>query len=180
MGTPVMGFMRDEFGWRRESSAWLFGALIFVFGLPTVVFFNYGVFDEYDYWAGTVSLVVFALFEIILFAWVFGMKKGWHEITLGADIKVPIIFRFIIQFVTPLILALVFLGSLPSIIDTIQNTAVHAQLATATDPETIATLKKTIFYKNISRLGLLGMWVGIAVAVGIAYRKRMREGRFTS
>ena len=180
MGTPVMGFMRDEFGWRRESSAWLFGILVFVFGLPTVVFFNYGVFDEYDYWAGTVSLVVFALFEIILFAWVFGMKKGWHEITMGADIKVPIIFRFIIQFVTPVILALVFLGSLPSIIDTIQNTAVHAQLATATDPETIATLKKTILYKNISRLGLLGMWVGIAVAVGVAYRKRMREGRFIS
>jgi hypothetical protein len=59
-----------------------------------------------------------------------------------------------------------------------QNTAVHAQLATATDPETIATLKKTILYKNISRLGLLGMWVGIAVAVSVAYRKRMREGRF--
>ena len=115
MGTPVMGFMRDEFGWRRERSAWLFGILIFIFGLPTVVFFNYGVFDEYDYWAGTVSLVVFALFEIILFAWVFGMKKGWHEITMGADIKVPVVFKHIIQFVTPLILALVFIGSRPSI-----------------------------------------------------------------
>ncbi len=45
---------------------------------------------------------------------------------------------------------------------------------------TISTLKKTIFFKNISRFALLGMWVSIAVAVAIAYRKRMREGRFTN
>lgn len=180
MGTPIMGFLRDEFNWKRESSAWMFGLLIFVFGLPTVVFFNYGVFDEYDYWAGTVSLVVFALFEIILFAWVFGMRKGWEEINLGADIKVPLVFKYIIQFVTPIILTMVFVGSLPSIMDTIQNTGIHEKIANATDPAEIANLKKTILYRNVSRIGLLAMWVGIAVAVGVAYRKRMREGRFTT
>jgi hypothetical protein len=31
--------------------------MILVLGLPTL-FFKEGVFDEYDYWAGTVSLVV--------------------------------------------------------------------------------------------------------------------------
>jgi SNF family Na+-dependent transporter len=45
----------------------VFGAMILVLGLPTVIFFKEGVFDEYDYWAGTVSLVVFAMFETILF-----------------------------------------------------------------------------------------------------------------
>ena len=180
MGTPIMGFMRDEFGWKRENSAWLFGALILILGLPTVVFFNYGVFDEYDYWAGTVSLVIFALFETILFAWIFGINRGWKEITMGADIKVPIVFKYVIKYVTPVILGAVFIGSLPSIMDTINNTAIHEQLATATDETTISTLKKTIFFKNISRFALLGMWVSIAVAVAIAYRKRMREGRFTN
>ncbi|MBV6426758.1 MAG: hypothetical protein KIPDCIKN_01271 [Haliscomenobacter sp.] len=179
MGTPIMGFLRDEFGWKRESSALLFGALILVLGLPTVVFFNYGVFDEYDYWAGTVSLVVFALFETILFAWIFGINRGWKEITMGADIKVPIVFKYVIKYVTPVILGAVFIGSLPSIMDTINNTAIHEQLATATNEATISTLKKTIFFKNISRFALLAMWAGIAVAVAIAYRKRMREGRFT-
>ena len=180
MGTPIMGFLRDEFGWKRENSAWLFGALILILGLPTVVFFNYGVFDEYDYWAGTVSLVVFALFETILFAWIFGINRGWKEITMGADIKVPVLFKYVIKFVTPVILGAVFIGSLPSIMDTINNTAIHEQLATATDEATISTLKKTIFFKNISRFALLAMWAGIAVAVAIAYRKRMREGRFTN
>ena len=73
MGTPWMGFMRDEFGWGRNKGAWSFGAMELILGLPTVIFYQQGVFDEYDYWAGTVSLVVFAMLETILFSWVFGM-----------------------------------------------------------------------------------------------------------
>jgi len=112
MGTPVMGFLRDEFGWKRNAAALGFGISVMLLGLPTVFFFKQGVFDEYDYWAGTVSLVVFAMLESILFAWVFGMDKGWKEITNGADIKIPIIFKYILKFVTPVVLVVVFIGSL--------------------------------------------------------------------
>ena len=112
MGTPWMGFMRDEFGWKTTKAAWSFGALVLVMGLPTVWFFDKGVFDEYDYWAGTVSLVVFALAETILFAWVLGIDKGWAEITRGADMKVPLIYKPIIKYVTPTFLLAVFLGAL--------------------------------------------------------------------
>ncbi len=112
MGTPVMSFLIDEFNWRRSRAAMGFGFSVLLLGLPTVIFFQKGVFDEYDYWAGTVSLVVFAMFEAILFAWVFGLKKGWKEITDGADIKVPVIFKYILKFVTPVILILVFVTSL--------------------------------------------------------------------
>jgi nitrogen fixation/metabolism regulation signal transduction histidine kinase len=91
-----------------------FGAIILGFGLPTVLYFNYGVFDEYDYWAGTVSLVVFALLEIILFAWIFGMDKAWAEIKSGADIHVPEVYKFIIKYVTPVLLLAVFVGALVS------------------------------------------------------------------
>ena len=112
MGTPWMGFMRDEFNWDRKRGALSFGLITLALGLPTVFFFNYGVFDEYDYWAGTVSLVVFALLESILFAWIFGIDKGWKEINLGADIKLPVFFKYIIKWVTPTMLLLVFIGSL--------------------------------------------------------------------
>lgn len=179
MGTPCMGFLQDEFGWKREKAAWAFGATVALLGLPTVLFFNYGVFDEYDHWAGTVSLVIFAFFELILFAWVFGMKNGWEEITRGADIKVPIIFKYIIQYVTPVILGWVLIASMPANWDKIMNTALYEQLAAATDPAVIDNLKKTILYQNISRLGLLAIWLGVASLVYIAYRKRIREGRFT-
>lgn len=112
MGTPWMGFMRDEFDWDNKKSAWSFGALVLLMGLPTVIFFQEGVFDEYDYWAGTVSLVVFALAETILFSWIFGIDKGWDEINRGADMRVPSFYKPIIKYVTPLLLLFVFMGAM--------------------------------------------------------------------
>lgn len=179
MGTPCMGFMMDEFGWKRQKSAWTFGLAIFLLGLPTVLFFKQGVFDEYDYWAGTVSLVVFALAEIILFAWIFGMDKGWKEINLGADIKVPTIFRFLIQFVTPLMLGWVFIASLPDIWSKINNIDIKAKIAASTDLTEIATLNSQMNYLNGSRILLLGIFVAISYLVYIAYQKRIKEGRKT-
>jgi SNF family Na+-dependent transporter len=112
MGTPVMGFLRDEFKWKRRPAAAAFGASIFIFGLPTVLFIQQGVFDEYDYWAGTVALFVFAMLEAILFSWVFGIEKGWKEINKGGDIKIPIIYKYILKYITPVMLIIVFLGAL--------------------------------------------------------------------
>lgn len=160
MGIPWMGFLEDEFKWNRTNSAWSFGMIVFLLGLPCVVFFNEGVFDEFDYWAGTVSLVVFALAEVILFAWVFGMDKGWKEINEGADIKVPVFYRFIIKYVTPLFLAAVFIGSLPDIWTKITT--------------------ESSLYVQLSRLLLLLVFAGISWMVYAAYNKRVKEGRFKS
>lgn len=158
MGTPCMGFMQDEFRWGRERSAWAFGVVIFLLGLPTVLFFNQGVFDEFDYWAGTVSLVVFALVETILFAWVFDIERGWQEITRGSDIKVPIIMKFVIKYVTPLFLGFVFVMSLPEIYKKISD---------------FSSLPVVL-----SRVLLILVWLGIAYVIRVAYYKRKREGRF--
>lgn len=178
MGTPVIGFLNDEFGWSTKKGAYTFGLIVFLLGLPTVLFFNHGVFDEYDYWAGTVSLVVFALFEIILFAWVFGINKGWKEITDGADIKVPLIYKFIIKYITPLFLGSVFIGSLPEIWNKITNKSVYDQITAATNSKEIELLHDQILYLNGARLVLLLLWLAIAFLVYKAYQKRMREGRF--
>ena len=128
MGTPVMGFLQDEFNWRQTTSAWMFGAVVLILGLPTVLFFGYGVFDEYDFWAGTVSLVIFAFVETVLFAWIFGINRGWNEITDGADIKVPVIFKFIIKFVTPVLLGWVLVNSIPAIWDTLSHKASNEKI----------------------------------------------------
>lgn len=179
MGTPCMGFLMDEFGWKRNNAAWAFGLAILILGLPTVLFFNQGVFDEYDYWAGTVSLVVFALAEIILFAWVFGMDKGWKEITMGSDIKVPGIFRFIIQFVTPVMLGWVFIASVPDIWKKITNADLKDKLASTTDPKLIDEINNQMAYLNGSRVLLIAVFIGICYLVYKAYSKRLKEGRAT-
>lgn len=197
MGTPWIGFLKDEFNWNHKPAAWSFGLIVLALGLPTVLFFNYGVFDEYDYWAGTVSLVVFALLESILFAWVFGMKKGWQEITLNADIKVPGIYKYIIKFVTPLLLLWVFIGSLvtpkagdwgaalggtwvlddSSIIKKVMNSGLKEELAAASDPEKIQFLENQLMFVNLSRLLLLAVFFSFALLVYLAYQKRKRENR---
>ncbi len=112
MGTPIMGFLKDEFNWSNKKSALAFGFITLTLGLPTVFFFQQGVFDEYDYWSGTVALFVFAMLESILFAWFFGYKKGWDEFMKGADVRLPKIFKYILGFITPVLLILVFLASL--------------------------------------------------------------------
>lgn len=113
MGTPIMAFMEDHFGWRRRNGALFFGAAVLALGIPAVM--SQAAFNEFDYWAGTIALVVFSLAEIILFAWVFGMDKGWKEINEGADMKVPKAFKHIIKYVTPVFLLVVFVGSLPEV-----------------------------------------------------------------
>lgn len=204
MGTPWMGFMQDEFGWSRRKSAWSFGTITLILGVPTVLFYSYGVFDEYDYWAGTVSLVVFALAESILFAWVFGMDKGWREITSGADMKVPDIYKFIIKWVTPFFLLFVFIGSIfsplggdwtgaiasltsgngwpldnGSIIRQLFNSGLREQIAAATDPAVKAGLETRLTYIIGARILLTTVFVGIAYLVYLAYKRRTATGRLS-
>lgn len=199
MGTPWMGFMQDEYGWSREKGAWSFGTIVLILGLPTVLFFSQGVFDEYDYWAGTVSLVIFALVETILFSWIFGIDRGWREINAGADIRVPGIYKYIIKYVTPVLLLFVFLGSLltpagnnwaegfanlfagngwildnSSIIKQMTNAGLHEQIAAATDPEVLASLKEKLLCIKGARILLLAVFVGIGLLVYKAQGKHSK------
>jgi hypothetical protein len=195
MGTPWMGFVQDEFGWTKNKSAILLGIAILIMGLPTILFFEKGVFDEYDYWTGTVSLVVFALAEVILFAWVFGMDKGWKEITDGADMRVPRIYRPIIKYVTPLFIGIIFLTSLfkplngelsdwstafnsltsgqgwPWANDSIINQIFHINTGVQWMADGALT---NMFYIDMSRFFLLACFFGLVAMVKIASNKRKK------
>ncbi|MBI1221381.1 MAG: sodium:calcium symporter [Bacteroidetes bacterium] len=203
MGSPWIAFMKDEFRFSEKSASWTFGLVVLALGLPTVFLFNYGVFDEYDYWVGTVALVVFALTEIILFSWVFGLNKGWKEITSGADIKVPLIYRPIIQWVTPIMLIIVFVGSLitpeggdwtasfqsmmhgdgwilsdGSILAKLQNQDIYHSLQAAIaagDEEKISFLNDKKLYVNGSRIFLTIVYGLICLMVYKAYKNRKNK-----
>jgi NSS family neurotransmitter:Na+ symporter len=98
---PIVAFFQDEFKWARSKAVMLTGAFMLAGGLPCLIFLKQGFLDEMDFWAGTIGLVVFALIEIVIFAWIFGIGRAWEEITHGADIRVPRVFRFIIKYITP-------------------------------------------------------------------------------
>jgi neurotransmitter:Na+ symporter, NSS family len=104
MLTPVTAFFREEFGIKRETIAWIMGGISLVFGLGHVAWLQHGVLDEWDYWAGTFGLVVVAMIETLVFVWVMGPDKAWKNIHMGADIRIPGIFKFIMTYVTPIYL----------------------------------------------------------------------------
>lgn len=112
MGQPVMAFLEDEFKVARRPAALAFGGATLLLGFFCVWLYPGGAFDEFDFWTGTFSLVVFALLEALIFAFVFGIDRGWEEITRGADMVVPRFFRFVIRWVTPGFLLVIFVASL--------------------------------------------------------------------
>ena len=109
MATPILAFFREEFGMKRETVAWGLGAVALVLGMLHIVWLEHGFLDEWDYWAGTFGLVVFAVIEVMLFVWVFRPENAWRSIHQGADLKIPRVFKFVMTYVTPAYL-LVILG----------------------------------------------------------------------
>lgn len=101
---PAMAFFQDEMRWTRLKATVVVSLVLFLGG--NFVIFNYvhGVINEFDFWVGTVGLVVFSLVEVIIFAWIFGMDNAWREITEGAAIYIPRIFYYIIKYITPTLL----------------------------------------------------------------------------
>ena len=106
MTSPAVAFLEDEFKWKRSKAV---NTVFLIMALSTVcvvAFFKFGFLDELDYWAGTFGLVLFATIEIIIFSWIFGVKKGWQEMHHGADLKVPRVFKYVIGVITPVYMLL--------------------------------------------------------------------------
>jgi SNF family Na+-dependent transporter len=104
LAMPAVAFMEDEFGLTRKEAAVVFAVVTFVLCQPVIFFLDNGVMGEMDFWGTDVCLVVFGTIEAILFGWIFGMDKAWQELHSGSDIRIPKMYRFIIKYVTPLML----------------------------------------------------------------------------
>lgn len=104
LAQPSIAFLEDEFDISREKAVFYFGIIAFILCQPCIFLLGKGVVDELDFWGGTFFLVVFALIEVVLFVWVFGMEKAWDEIHHGADLTLPRFYKWIIKYVTPLFL----------------------------------------------------------------------------
>ena len=110
MLTPLVAFFREEFGFRREPIAWTLGGIILVLGMLPILWIEHGVVNEWDYWIGTLGLVVFAVIEVVLFMWVFKPENAWRSIHQGADLRLPTAFRFIMTYITPVYLIALLVG----------------------------------------------------------------------
>jgi neurotransmitter:Na+ symporter, NSS family len=201
MGQPVMAFLQDEFQMSREKSALVFGAMLLPLALPVALLTQRTFFDEFDYWAGTFSLVLMGVIESILFCWVFGVNRGWDELMRGSELKVPRFFFYIMKYVTPTFLlviltAYIFLpaagwetylaawvGGPPAppwewSPSGMIGKLLHLDLVLPADatPAQVSLIDQIKLWRTIDRVVMVSVFVGLAGLVTIAWRKRAVAG----
>jgi NSS family neurotransmitter:Na+ symporter len=163
LAQPAIAFLEDEFDISRKKAVALFGIVTFTLCNAAIFFLGKGVVDELDFWGGTFCLVLFATVEVILFGWIFGIERAWEETHHGADMRIPGIYKYIIKYVTPVFLLAVlvswfFQDWLP--IMRMEN------VSPENSPYILAT-----------RVGLLLLFLVLAILVKIAWRKRKIRGK---
>jgi SNF family Na+-dependent transporter len=107
---PVIAFLEEGLGLQRRASVALLGA-ISAGGSAVVFYFSQGLgaLDTVDFWVGTFMIFVLATLQIILFSWVWGADEGIAFANEGSALAIPRVFRFILKFVSPTYLLVIFL-----------------------------------------------------------------------
>lgn len=99
---PALAFLQDEFGFNRKRCIIVLAVVTFVFANLTI--FGEGVLGEMDFWFSSLGLPLFGFIEAVVFVWFFGVDKGWYELHRNSQIKLPLIFKFVMRWCTPLFL----------------------------------------------------------------------------
>jgi len=108
---PVKAFLQEALGSSRARAVSLAGG-ISALGSLWVLYFSGGLLalETMDFWVGTVAIFVLAGVEVVCFGWIFGVDRGVAEAHRGAQLRIPAVYRFVIKYVAPLYLAVVFIS----------------------------------------------------------------------
>ncbi len=106
---PAIALLEEGLGLNRRASVALLSFITAV-GAAFVVYFSkdLAALDTLDFWIGTFALFVLATFQVIVFGWVLGVEKGFEELRRGAEIRIPNFVKYLIKYVAPAYLILVF------------------------------------------------------------------------
>jgi neurotransmitter:Na+ symporter, NSS family len=108
---PALAFLEEALGIdRKKGTLALLG--VGCLGNLFVLYYSKGLtaLDTIDFWVGTFLIFVLAAVQIICFGWIFGIDRGIKEAELGAQMRIPYVYRFIIKYVAPAYLIIVFVG----------------------------------------------------------------------
>lgn len=106
---PAIALLEEGLGLGRRSSVALLGFITAV-GSAFVVYFskNLTALDTLDFWIGTFAIYLLATVQVIMFGWVLGVDRGFEELQRGAEIRIPSFWKFVIKYISPLYLLIVF------------------------------------------------------------------------
>jgi SNF family Na+-dependent transporter len=109
MYQPSLAFFQESLGWTRRGASALMVAVCVVGSFLVMYYSKDGHFwSTIDDWVGTFMIFVLAMVQIICFSWVFGVDRGIKYAHQGAHIQIPRFYRFVMKYVTPTYLLVVF------------------------------------------------------------------------
>ncbi len=107
---PYTTFLENDLSWKGRKALITTIILLFILAQPSIWFCHHGAIDEVDYWCGNFLIIVFALILTISFFWFFGTRRAVIEILRGSLIKIPRSFWFICKYITPAMVAILFIS----------------------------------------------------------------------
>ena len=111
MYQPSLAFFQESLGITRKAATTLMVSICLVGSFMVIWYSTGGIFwSTIDNWVGTFLIFILAAVQIIAFSWIFGIERGVREAHEGAHIHIPRFYRFIMKYVTPLYLIVVFLA----------------------------------------------------------------------
>jgi len=106
---PSIALLEEGLGFNRKRSVALLGVISLI-GTGFITYYSAGLtaLDTVDFWMANFFIFIFATVQTLIFGWVIGAKKGYEELTSGAEIKVPKGIMFMIRYVSPAYLLIIF------------------------------------------------------------------------
>ncbi len=106
---PAIAFLEEGLGLNRKASVALLGFITLV-GALYVTYFSKGLtaLDTLDFWVANFCIYLLATVMVILYGWVLGVDRGMQELDEGAEIRVPRPIKFVIKYIAPLYLIVIF------------------------------------------------------------------------
>ena len=106
---PGIAFLEEALDIGRRQSVAILGAIT-AGGAAFVVYFSKDLkaLDTLDFWVGTFLIFVLATVQIVIFSWVYGVRRGIEQAEVGAAVRIPKIFIPVMKVATPLFLITIF------------------------------------------------------------------------
>lgn len=107
---PGIAFLEEGLNFDRRKSL---GFLLLITASGSILVTYYSAkleaLDAMDFWAGTFCIFLLASCQVIVAGWLFGVENVIREATHGSRMKIPKSLPYVIKYVCPTFLGIIFL-----------------------------------------------------------------------
>jgi len=106
---PGVAFFEEGLALKRKAAM---GLLALLTGLGTLIVWWFSkdlkALDTLDFWIGTVGIFVQGMILVMVYSWHIGIEEAWKETHEGSAMHIPVFYKFVLKYVSPVFLLVVF------------------------------------------------------------------------